>query len=204
MGAVLSENARKISGSGVSSDKFPVYVTGNPHKAAYFARLIGREIEHHDIDIAEIQSGSLDEVVEHKVRSAYETLQRPVIVEDTALGFSALHGLPGPFIKFFVSLPNGDELLCRMCDGLSSRKATASTTFAYFDGETVRLFHGSHSGEIADHPRGKNGFCWDTIFVADGQEGLTRAELDQVHYDELYLKIKPIAQVSEFLATLST
>ncbi|MEX0917047.1 MAG: non-canonical purine NTP pyrophosphatase [Candidatus Paceibacterota bacterium] len=40
----------------------------------------------------EIQSLNLKEIVEHKVRQAYELIRKPVIVEDVALGFAALVG----------------------------------------------------------------------------------------------------------------
>jgi len=57
---------------------------------------------HEKIDMDEIQSLDLDEVVEHKVRQAYEIAKKPILVEDTALEFPALGKLPGTFIKFFI------------------------------------------------------------------------------------------------------
>ena len=60
------------------------------------------EVLHEKIDTDEIQSLDLDEVVEHKVRQAYAIAKKPILVEDTALEFSALGKLPGTFIKYFV------------------------------------------------------------------------------------------------------
>ncbi len=57
------------------------------------------------------------------MRQAYEKIKKPVIVEDVALEFAALGGLPGPFIKFFVEkVPF--ETICSMIYG-QTRKATA-------------------------------------------------------------------------------
>lgn len=57
---------------------------------------------HEKIELDEIQSLNLDEVVTHKVKQAYEKAEKPVLVEDTSLIFLALGKLPGTFIRFFV------------------------------------------------------------------------------------------------------
>ena len=76
------------------------FITGNQYKADYLAKYFGYPIDHLKLDLDEIQSTSLNEIVKHKVRQAYEKIKKPVIVEDVALEFAALGGLPGPFIKF--------------------------------------------------------------------------------------------------------
>lgn len=49
---------------------------------------------HEKIDLDEIQSLDLREIVEHKVRQAFEKTGKPVLVEDTSLRFEALGNLP--------------------------------------------------------------------------------------------------------------
>ncbi len=178
----------------------PVYITGNEHKAKFLAKLLGIELEHHKLSLDEIQSPEAEEVIEHKVRQAYEILKRPVLVEDTCMGIDALGGLPGTFIKFFIEQEDGAEKICRMTDGLGSRRATATVTFGYYDGKQLQFFQGQIHGDIADHPgESISGFGWDVIFVPDGYDGQIRSELSEQEYDELYLKLKPIAAVREFL-----
>ena len=46
------------------------FITGNQNKADYLARLLGMEIVHQKVDLDELQSTSLHEIVEHKVRQA--------------------------------------------------------------------------------------------------------------------------------------
>ncbi|MFL2916607.1 MAG: non-canonical purine NTP pyrophosphatase, partial [Nitrospinia bacterium] len=46
-------------------------------------------------DLFEVQSPDLDVVVRHKAQQAYESLQYPVMVEDSGLLFHAWNGLPG-------------------------------------------------------------------------------------------------------------
>lgn len=41
----------------------PVFITGNADKAAYLARHLGVELNHQKIDLDEIQSTSLEEIV---------------------------------------------------------------------------------------------------------------------------------------------
>lgn len=153
-------------------------------------------LEHTKLTLEEIQSLDLQKIVEHKARQAYTQLQRPVIVEDNSVEFDALGGLPGPFIKFFVDhVPL--EVICGMIHG-QSRGATARTVMGYFNGTGLRLFETSLRGSIAQVPAGANSFGWDKIFIPDGYT-ITRAQMDDADYQTTYLKIKPLAQVKEFL-----
>jgi non-canonical purine NTP pyrophosphatase (RdgB/HAM1 family) len=180
----------------------PVFITGNQNKADYLAKMLGIPLEHVKVDLDEIQSLDLDAIVEHKVRQAYDVVRKPVLVEDVALGFTTIGGLPGPFVKFFVDAPDGLENMCRMLDGFSDRTARASCTFGYFDGETVTLIRGGLDGEIANAPRGENGYGWDKIFIPAGYGGRTRAELTPSDDAASYATIKPFAVLREFLSKL--
>lgn len=175
------------------------FITGNPEKAANFARHIGMDIAHHSADLDEIQTIDHQELVEHKVRQAYQQLQRPVLVEDVFFTYEVLGTLPGPFVKFFVTANEGLEKMCRMLDGFTNRHATASCMFGYFDGTTLKLFEGRLGGEVVKHPRGSGGYGFDRLFAPDGFGGKTAAELSQNDYDRYYSHIKPFAEVREYL-----
>lgn len=179
--------------------KLPIFITGNQNKADYLAKLLGVELEHQKVDLDEIQSTSLDEIVMHKVKQAYELIKKPVLVEDVSLEFSALDGLPGPFIKFFLQSPNGLEILCRMLDGFENRNAKGWCVFGYYDGTRLELFRGNIEGIIADAPRGDNGFGWDKIFEPTGYKGQTRAELSPDDYAKVYETIRPFEALRDFL-----
>lgn len=179
------------------------FITGNQNKADYLARLLGMEVDHQKVDLDEIQSTSLESIVEHKVKQAYEIVKAPVLVDDVALGFTALNGLPGPFIRYFVEMPDGLEKLCRMLDGFNDRSARATCTMGYYDGVQLKLFTSGLDGSIAHGPRGDGGFGWDKIFCPVGYDGRTRAELIVEEDEETYRTIKPIAAVREFLQSIS-
>ncbi len=179
--------------------KHPVFITGNQNKADYLAKTLGIELEHQKIDLDEIQSVNPLEIVEHKVRQAYDMIQKPVLVEDVSLVFNALNGLPGPFIKFFVEAENGLENLCRMLDGFEDRSAFASVVYGYFDGETLEIIPGKMDGMIATSPRGEGGYGWDKIFEPEGYDGLTRAELSPEKDIESYNKLRDFDGLRTFL-----
>lgn len=172
------------------------FITGNLNKVKHLEVQLDQQITHVKLDLSEIQSLDINEIVEHKVRQAYELVQEPVLVEDGSLEFCALGRLPGPFIRFFNEELT-PETMCRMLDSLS-RRAIARATFGYFDGTEVRLFHGKLEGEIGDHPRGEHGWHWDTIFIPEGST-LTRAEMSPEEYEMTYLAIRPVAELRAFL-----
>jgi non-canonical purine NTP pyrophosphatase (RdgB/HAM1 family) len=165
-----------------------VFVTSSREKVAEAERILGCSLTHHKIDLPEIQSLQLEEVIEHKARAAYEVLShRPVLVEDTALFIESWHGLPGALIRWFMQTV-GPAGICSMLDGYEDRRARAQTMVATFDG-SIRHFSGEISGHIADSPRGDQGFGWDTIFIPDG-ESRTFAEMSSFEKDELSMRMK--------------
>lgn len=175
------------------------FITGNQSKADYLARHLGLPVDHQKVDLDEIQSLDLREIVDHKVRQAYAVVKAPVLVEDVALEFSALGRFPGTFIKFLVDEVSF-ETICRMLDGLS-RDAVARCVFGYYDGVEMRFFEGSLGGTIADHPSGENGFGWDKIFIPEGYQ-VTRAELSEEDDRKTYTTIKPFAELKSYFESI--
>lgn len=173
------------------------FITGNQNKADYLAKYLGFPVKHTKLDLDEIQSLDLREIVTRKVLDAYEQVKAPVIVEDVSLEFEALNGLPGPFIRFFVEKVSF-ETICSMLNG-KSRKATARCVFGYYDGEEVTLFEGSLGGEVPMSPAGERGYGWDRLFIPDGYT-VTRAELNEEDDQKTYMQIKPFAALKEFLS----
>lgn len=179
----------------------PTFISGNQNKIDYLSKSLGITLDHQKIDLDEIQSADPKIVIEHKVRQAYDLIQKPVLVEDTSLCFTALNNLPGPFVKFFVDAENGLENMCRMLDGFDDRSAYGSVIYGYFDGKDLRFFEGRLDGIIAQHPRGDGGYGWDKIFIPEGYNGLTRAELSPDDDLESYNKLRDTSGLREFLRT---
>lgn len=173
------------------------FITGNQKKADYLAKYLGYPVDHLKMDLDEIQSLDLKEIVEHKVRQAFEKIQTPVIVEDVSLEFEALGGLPGPFIRFFVDQVPFDTI-CSMING-KSRRATAKCVFGYYDGKVLKLLEGGLSGAIAETPAGENGYGFDKFFIPDGYT-VTRAQLNEEDDQKTYIQMKPFVALKDFLS----
>lgn len=133
------------------------FVTGNQGKADFLAKYLGHPVSRVDLRLDELQSFNLREIAEHKVRQAYEKLQRPVLVEDVSFTFEALGKLPGPFIKWFLE-SLGDEGICRLLDGYENRRAFGEVCYVYHDGQKVKFFEGRVNGTVPNKPRGSELF----------------------------------------------
>lgn len=159
-------------------------------------KLLGMPIEHIKLDLEEIQSLDLEEIVKHKVRQAYEKIGKPVIVDDVSFEFCTLGRLPGTFVKHFL-----DELwlerLAALVDG-KDRSAIARCMFWYYDGEVLRFFEGVVEGTVAEKPTWENGFGWDQIFIT-WENIISNASLDDIWYEKFLLKLRPIEKLREFL-----
>lgn len=175
-----------------------VFITGNKGKADYLARYLGHPVEHIALDLDEIQSLDHKEVVQHKVRQAYEKVKRPVLVEDSGVEFNALGGLPGPFTKWFENALTL-EGLCRIVDG-KDRSATARCIYGFKDGDTEMYFEGSLEGKVPEKPAGERGYGFDSVFIPEGYD-ITKAELSEEDYQKTYLILKPLEKVKEYLLT---
>ena len=181
--------------------KLPIFITGNQHKADYLSRQLGVEIAHQKVDLDELQSTDLHVIVEHKLRQAFQIVGAPVLVEDVSLSFTALGGLPSPYIKWFVE-GAGEEACCRMLDGFADRSATIRCTFGYYDGIRMEFFDSELPGVVSDKPRGSNGFGFDRFFMNEGQS-VTRAEMSQEDNERTYATLmKPFAKVRSFIQQL--
>jgi non-canonical purine NTP pyrophosphatase (RdgB/HAM1 family) len=150
-----------------------VFITGNQHKADYLAKWLGYSVKHHKIELEEMQSLDLAVVVEDKARRAYAVAKRPVLVEDVALTFHALGGLPGPFIRWFLE-EIGTDGLCRLMRPYDNKRATAATMYGLFDGKKLHTFGAEVTGTVADEPLSietegwKSNFGWNSLFIPDG------------------------------------
>ncbi len=144
-----------------------IYVTSNPEKARQLGQYLDFPVIHKNIDLIEIQSLDLTEIIEQKAKEAYKHVLAPVLVEDTSLRFLALGKLPGPLIKWFLA-ELGTNGLCKLLDGYTERSAIAQVQFGLYDGQTFQAFAGAREGAIAPIPRGNSGFGWDSIFIPKG------------------------------------
>lgn len=176
-----------------------VFVTGNAKKLEEVLAILGDKFNviSKKIDLPEFQ-GEPDDISIAKCQEAVKQVQGPVIVEDTCLCFNALGGLPGPYIKWFLS-KLGPAGLYRMLAGWEDKTAYALCTFAYSTGnadDPIRVFRGKTMGKIVE-PRGNTDFGWDPCFQPDGYDQ-TYAELDSKIKNTISHRSKSLQALAEF------
>ena len=143
-----------------------VVVTSNKNKLAEINEILGTNHKVSTIDIPEIQSLNLNEVITAKAKAAYEKIKKPVLVEDVSLQIKALKGLPGTFVKFFLKTL-GTEGTVKLIGNLKT-STTVIGTVAIFDGESIKIFKGRVTGTLSKKDRGTNGFGFDHVFIPKG------------------------------------
>ncbi len=180
-------------------------VTGSKKKLKEFRNIIGKELEHIELDLPEIQSVKVKEVVRAKLMEAYKQEAIPVMVEDTGLYLEAWNQFPGALIKWMIDT-TGLRGICRMLDGFASRKAVAKTIIGIYDGASEpQFFEGIVAGEIADHPRpepSEDDFGWDLIFIPEGssnREKRTFGEMTLEEKNEYSMRNKAIQALLAYL-----
>lgn len=174
-------------------------VTSNPNKAAEIGSiLIGTDIASTALEIPEIQSFSLEEIVKEKALHAYRKLQRPVLVDDVGFYLDVLKGFPGPFVKFWEK-DVGYDLAFQIAEKFCNDRVTVRCGFGYADASRFLYAEGVVEGRIVSQ-RGGNGFGFDFYFIPDGYDQ-TYAEMGREEKNKISHRRKGIDAMREKLIT---
>jgi non-canonical purine NTP pyrophosphatase (RdgB/HAM1 family) len=174
-----------------------VFITGNQNKADYLEQNLGIPVRHQKVDLEEIQSLDLRKVVEQKAMSAYRIVGSPVLVEDISLTLSAMNGLPGPLIKWFIATL-GNAGVAELAQRLISQDATVTIMYGLYDGRKLHTFEASTDGHIIDRPRGEGGFGFQNIFMPAGANK-TFAEMTDDEMKPYYHRLKALIKLRTYL-----
>jgi non-canonical purine NTP pyrophosphatase (RdgB/HAM1 family) len=161
-----------------------IFVTSNSGKLREAQEVLGVELEHLDLDLPEIQSLDLVEVVRHKAAAAHQSLGRPVLVEDTSLEIRGLDGFPGPLVRWLL-VSVGAAGIGRLAGAFGDTRAVARCIACAFGGGLEVMGEGEIPGLIVGAPRGRQGFGWDPVFAPDGGGGRTFAEMAPAEKNEV-------------------
>ncbi|KAK6379858.1 nucleoside triphosphate pyrophosphohydrolase ham1 [Exophiala oligosperma] len=176
------------------------FITGNKNKLAEVQAILGSvdglTLQSRNVEGPEIQ-GTIEEVARDKCSRAAEVVGGPVLTEDTALEFQALKGLPGPYIKYFLTAL-GHEGLNNMLAAYEDKTAFAVCTFGYCagPGQEPILFQGRTKGKVVP-ARGPPNFGWDPVFE---YEGKTYAEMDKAEKNLISHRGKALDKLKVWLA----
>lgn len=120
------------------------------------------------VDLPEIQEVDTMAIAKDKALLAAQLANGPCLVEDTSLKFTALGGMPGPYIKWFQEKLRSEGLY-NILAAYEDKTAVAVCTLAFCPAPHADpvLFTGECHGRIVE-PNPGRGFGWDSIFVPDG------------------------------------
>jgi non-canonical purine NTP pyrophosphatase (RdgB/HAM1 family) len=141
------------------------FITGNSHKLREVEAILGT-MRHVDLDLPELQELEPRKVVIAKAQAALAQGYSPVLIEDTSLSLTALNGLPGPLIKWFLKALGGEGVY-QLAASKQNCSAEVRTIFGMALGPQTFIYgEGVVYGQVVS-PRG-TGFGWDSIFQPQG------------------------------------
>jgi len=173
-----------------------VVITSNENKLAEINSILGTNYKVSTLDILEVQSLNLDEVITAKAKAAYEKINKLVLVTDVSLEIEKLKGLPGPFVKFFLHTLGTEGTVKLLGPGVHKVKATDA--IAVYDGKTLKIFKGTIYGTLAKKDKGTNGFGFDKVFIPTGYQQ-TFAQLPTEIKNKISHRAKALRKLKKYL-----
>src|SRR3989344_800867 len=174
-----------------------IFVTGNKNKAKEAQAILGIPIDVVNIDLEEIQSANLKEVVQKKTADAFKSVGKPLLVDDVGFYVEAWNGFPGPFIKFMLAALGSKEL-ARLIYTSQNLQVVVKACIGYHDGENIHTFLGEVPGMITHVPIGENGFGFDTIFIPKDQV-VTFAQMSEEDKNKISHRARALEELKQFL-----
>jgi len=164
------------------------FVSNNIHKYSEIKSILHDRTTDLDVNfykqnIIEIQDDQIEKIAIEKAKSAYNTVKRPIIIEDDGLFINSLNGFPGQYSSYvFKSI--GNRGILRLLEGSRDRSAFFKSIFVYNNGIIVKVFSGQINGKISSTIT-DGGWGYDPIFIPfnnhDNHHNKTFAELSKTN-----------------------
>ena len=148
------------------------FATHNPGKVREFGEILGGvcELEHIEVEYAEIQSDNPEEVARVSAKQLAERYQKPIVVEDSGLFIDALKGFPGVY-SAPIHKQIGLKGILKLMEGNHSRGCEYRSAVGFcVPGREPMSFLGKEKGTLAEKERGAFGFGHDPIFIPEGSD----------------------------------
>jgi XTP/dITP diphosphohydrolase len=172
------------------------FITSNENKVRQARAILNRPLSSRNLEIPEIQSLDIEEVIVKKAQEAYLKTKEPVLVEDTGLYINSLNGFPGALVKWVLAAIK-NEGICNLLKG-PDRSAYAKTGVCIYDGDSPKTFYGRVDGIIVDKPRGTMGFGWAPIFQPNGH-ATTYGEMTEKEKNRISMRAKAFTELKNYL-----
>ncbi len=141
-----------------------------------------------------------------KARIVHRHSKFPTLADDSGLEVFYLNGKPGVFSARYsgeraTDEKNNEKLLSEM-RGVAPRRRRAQfrSVIAFVNAGSEEVTVGICPGNVAEKPRGTNGFGYDPIFVPDGFDK-TYAELTAEQKNTISHRAQSLARMKKILLT---
>jgi XTP/dITP diphosphohydrolase len=183
--------------------------TRNEHKRREFARLLsGFEVDAlpDEVTLPPEDGDTFAENALGKARAAAAATGRVSIADDSGIEAQALGGAPGVRSARYAGEGSSDEqnLAKLLREAPAGSPLAYVCALAYIDPvrEVERVFEGSCTGRLAEHPRGERGFGYDPAFLPDDEPGgMTMAELSDERKDAISHRGRALRALQQWLTT---
>lgn len=148
-----------------------IFATSNKRKfgeAELGCSPYGINIEMRTLDIDEIQHTDPLKISEHKARTAFEIVGKPVVVTDTFWAIPSLKGFPGAYMKEVTEWFTEQDFLNLLQDK-DDKRVMFSENISYFDGTTLKQFHKDFWGRIVSPRQARTPVSIENIAEFDGK-----------------------------------
>lgn len=137
-----------------------------------------------------------------KASEAAKLTGMPALADDSGLCVECLDGAPGIYSARYAETPQAriDKLL-KAVEPFENRKAkfVCAMTLVDADGKVLFADCGECHGEISKTQAGKGGFGYDPIFLVEGKNGLTIAELSDDEKNAVSHRGNALRKVLEYI-----
>ena len=153
------------------------------------------------INVEEPRTDDLREIAMHKVRSARDVLNKPVVALDSGFYIHALNGFPRTFVNFALGTIGLRGILKLVED--KPRGCEFRNCLAYLDDKLHEpvCFESTIPGTLADAPRGElREYAWSELFLVfvPRSKDKTLAEMTRDEYQKAREEIHANAYSTQF------
>jgi XTP/dITP diphosphohydrolase len=156
------------------------YITGNSSKfSTAQAHLAAEEIGivQQDLEIAEIQSDSIEEIALDKAQKAFAKLNSPLFVNDSGWIIPALNGFPGPYMKYMNHWFTSEDFL-NLLNDYQDRSVILRQVIVYIDGTDTKIITHDIKGRFLDKPYPGKGRPSDRV-ISLSVDGMSLVEEEE-------------------------
>jgi len=188
-----------------------IFATNNPNKVKEIRNVIGDKLQILPLKEAGIiieipePHDTLEDNALEKAQTIHHLTGKNCFSEDTGLEVAALNGAPGVKSARYAGEQATSQqniaLLLQNMQGIENRQAQFRTVISLIWDHKTYYYEGVCPGKITATQKGEEGFGYDPVFIPDGGDGRSFAEMTLEEKNKFSHRKKATALLIDFLQT---